>query len=770
MKLKALAAQLGLSITTVSRALNGYDDVSPATKERVLAVAARSGYAPNASAQRLITGRSQAIGFVLPVAPEGFADPFLLEMLTGLGETLRAHALDLVVSTAEPGREELETYNRLVRGRRVDGLVVARTRVDDERIAFLRASGVAFVTHGRWKGALDFDTLECDNLAGGRLAAGLLTGLGHRDLLMINAPSHLNFAGEREAGVRETADAAGARLEVVEAPNTAEEDGEKVLARILERGTAAPTAVICATDRLAIGALRAARAAGREIGTDLSIVGYDDLPFSRFTEPPLTTIRQPIREAGRRLAEIVLARIADTTRSFVAEVWQPELVLRATHGPAPNPPPKNKKTGRAIVKSKLLLALLAAASFAGAARADVVFLSNQLRPIEEAQKVREVILKGSPAKVDYVVDDTGPWIARIKAEAQGGKTSVGLLGGLHGDFATVAPMLDQVDDVMTTLADRGFSPAFVNLAKLGTGHAVYVPWMQATYIMVANKKALPYLPSGAKLETLTYQQLAEWGANIQKATGERKLGFPAGPKGLMYRLLQGSLYPAYTGGVVRTFKNADAVAMWTVFKQIWTATNPRSTSYDFMQEPLLAEEVWVGFDHVARMIDALRKKPDDFIAFPAPSGPKGLGFMPVVAGLALPKNDPDRAAAAQLIAHLTTPSVQITTLRETAFFPVVKVDLPADLSPGLRLAADAIAKQAASPNAIVSLLPVGLGEKNGEFNKVYSDAFQRIILRNQAIPAALETEGAKLAELMKAAQAPCWQPDAASGDAACPVQ
>lgn len=423
------------------------------------------------------------------------------------------------------------------------------------------------------------------------------------------------------------------------------------------------------------------------------------------------------------------------------------------------------------MKSKFLLALFAIAAFAGAARADgLVFLSNQLRPIEEAQKVRDVILKNFPSPVDYVVDETGPWVARIKAEAQAGKTSVGLLGGLHGDFATVAPDLDPVDDLMATLGDRGFGAAYLELAKLGTGHAVYVPWMQATYIMVANKKALPYLPAGATLETLTYEQLAEWGANIQKATGERKLGFPAGPKGLMYRLLQGSLYPAYTGGVVRTFKNADAVAMWTTFKQIWASTNPRSTSFDFMQEPLLSDEVWVGFDHVARMIDALRKRPDDFVAFAAPSGPKGLGYMPVVAGLAIPKNDPDRKTAAQLIAYLTTPEVQISTLRATAFFPIVKVNLPTDLSPGLRLAADAIAKQAAAPNAIVSLLPVGLGEKNGEFNKIYSDTFQRIILRNQAIPAALATEASQLAALMTAAKAPCWKPDASSGDAACPVQ
>lgn len=157
------------------------------------------------------------------------------------------------------------------------------------------------------------------------------------------------------------------------------------------------------------------------------------------------------------------------------------------------------------------------------------------------------------------------------------------------------------------------------------------------------------------------------------------------------------------------------------------------------------------------------------MAFPAPSGPKGQGYMPVLAGLALPRGGPDRAAAVQLIEHLTTPAVQITTLRETTFFPVVQASLPADLSPGLRLAADAVAKQAAAANAVPSLLPVGLGERNGEFNKAFTDAFQRIVLRNQDIKAALDAEGAKLAALMKAANAPCWRPDTPS-EGACPVE
>jgi multiple sugar transport system substrate-binding protein len=417
----------------------------------------------------------------------------------------------------------------------------------------------------------------------------------------------------------------------------------------------------------------------------------------------------------------------------------------------------------------LCLALIGATALAGVARADMIFLSNQLRPIEEAEKVRQVILKGFPEPVEYVVDEPGPWIARIKAEAQSGSVNTGLLGGLHGDFATIADALDPVDDVMKELGDRGIDPAYVKLGELGSGHQLYVPWMQATYIMVANKQALPHLPQGADINQLTYAQLAEWGANIGKATGERKLGFPGGPKGLMYRLFQGSLYPAYTAGVVRTFKSAEAETMWADFKTIWKSTNPRSTSFDFMQEPLLAGDVWVAFDHVARVIDALRQKPDEFVAFPAPTGPKGLGYMPVVAGVAIPKGTPDRSSAVKLIEYLTQPEVQVTTLRETAFFPVVKADLPADLAPGLQLASAAIERQVGAANAIVSLLPVGLGEKNGEFNKVFTDTFQLIVVRNRDIKDSLESQGEKLAGIMQAAGAACWQPDVSS-QGPCPVE
>jgi multiple sugar transport system substrate-binding protein len=168
------------------------------------------------------------------------------------------------------------------------------------------------------------------------------------------------------------------------------------------------------------------------------------------------------------------------------------------------------------------------------------------------------------------------------------------------------------------------------------------------------------------------------------------------------------------------------------------------------------------------MLGALRERPDDFVAFPPPSGPKGRGYMPVVAGLAIAKGAPDPAGAAALIAYLTKPEIQVRTAVTSGFFPVVNAPLPADLPPGIRLAATAIAATQNAPDVVPSLLPVGLGSKDGEFNKVYLDTFQRIVLRNQNIHEVLEREAQELRKVIGDTKAACWLPDKAS-DGACPV-
>lgn len=392
----------------------------------------------------------------------------------------------------------------------------------------------------------------------------------------------------------------------------------------------------------------------------------------------------------------------------------------------------------------------------------LVFLSTQLKPVEEAEKMRKSILANfTAAKVEFVADDEGPFQDRIIAEQKAGKVTVGVIGALHGTFPVLleANALEDLTPLVEKLKDRPIVKEFLTLGKLGTDKQYYIPWMQATYVLAVNKKALQYLPQGADVNALTYKQLAEWGANIHKATGQKRLGIPAGPKSLLHRFIQGYLYPSYTGGLVTTYKSPEAVEMWKDFKTLWEYVNPQSTTVDFMQEALLSGEVWVGFDHTARLINAFREKPDDFIAVPAPAGPKGRYYMSVVAGLGIAKNTPNKAGAEALIEYLTRPNIQALTLREVSFFPVLELDLPADLPTAIKLEAEGVVKQSKAKDARVALLPIGLGAKGGEFNKVQLDTFTRIILKGEDIQKVLTEEAANLQKVMNEAKAPCWLPD-----------
>ena len=428
-------------------------------------------------------------------------------------------------------------------------------------------------------------------------------------------------------------------------------------------------------------------------------------------------------------------------------------------------------TAPAMLSATAALLFILIATFPRPAAADTVFLSTQMRPIEEAQKMRDAILKDYQGKVTYVPEQPAQLPIRLQAEQEGGTHTISLIGALHGELEPLVTLhaLVPLDQLAASLADRGIPASLMALGKLGTPHQMYIPWMQATYFMVANKKALPYLPKGANLDGLTYTQLAEWAAAIHAKTGQRMLGFPAGPQGLMHRFIEGFLYPSFTGGLVTTFRSPAAEAMWTQFAAMWKDVNPNSTRYGFMQEPLLSGDVWIAFDHVARLLDALRQKPDQFVTFPAPSGPKGRGYMPVLAGLAIAKDAPDPNGATALIKYLTLPATQLGTEKAVGFFPVVKTPPPADLDPGVKLAAAAIAETENAKDAVPALLPVGLGTHGGEFDKVMIDTFQLIVLRHEKPQAALAREAPILQKVLDEAKAPCWAPDPPS-TGACQVK
>jgi multiple sugar transport system substrate-binding protein len=393
---------------------------------------------------------------------------------------------------------------------------------------------------------------------------------------------------------------------------------------------------------------------------------------------------------------------------------------------------------------------------------ELVFLSTQLRPVEEAEKLRHRILAGYDGKVSFIGSDIDPFIDRISSEVRTGKGSIGLIGCQHGDLASLAAggMLLGLGQLAGELRGRNFNPEYLELAHFGGDEPRYIPWIQATYIMAARKEAVPLLPAGASLEALTYDQLLQWARRINRDQGGKKLGFPAAQEGLLRRFFQGYVYPSFTGALNTRFKSADAVTMWEWMRRAWTESNRQSPAYAFMQEPLQSGEVWVAWDHVARLIKALKANPADFVAFPAPTGPKGLGYLPALAGLAVPKTSPDPEGAKRLIRYLTLPSTAAVTLREVGFFaPTTLFDLPTDLNAGIRAEAEAVQAQSTNPRALASLVPVGLQDKSGAYDDVFRTTFEAIVLQDQPVRATLDAKGRQLQAVLDAVRARCWRPD-----------
>jgi multiple sugar transport system substrate-binding protein len=412
--------------------------------------------------------------------------------------------------------------------------------------------------------------------------------------------------------------------------------------------------------------------------------------------------------------------------------------------------------GAGVLSERALAALRADAG-------NVTFYSTQLAQVAEAEAFRNTLLQGFQGNCTAIfAASDAEFDNRVKAEAAAGKGTVDLLGALHGSFSTLEDkniLLDLSDLVKEfSTGKTAISKDFMALGKLGTSKQYYIPWIQATYVLIANKKVLPLLPSGAQANRLTYGQVNQWAKAIEGRYGAR-MGFPGGPTGLIHRFFQGYSIPSYSGGVVTTFKQPLAAASWLWMKAIWKYSHPQSLTYGFMQDPLLSEEVLLAWEHVARLRNALITRPDTFSVMPAPIGPKGLAYMPVLAGLAIPRSAPNPNGAKALIRHLLSVSTQAKTLSTVGFYPVVSGRLSKRLPPGLLNQSNAVKIMQSSPKGLPALLPIGLGAEGGNFNTIFRNTFTRIVINKETMSTVLNDEGAKLQAIMDKTGAPCWKPD-----------
>ncbi|MCK6539201.1 MAG: LacI family transcriptional regulator [Anaerolineales bacterium] len=333
--IRDVAKRLKLSITTVSRALDGYDDVAEETRERVIRVAREMGYVPRGAARQLRRRRSEAIGYILPTIQPRFSDPFFSEFIAGLGDEAASNNFDLLVSTAPPGEAaEQLLYERWTHSRRVDGMALSRMRRNDWRVEFLSGKKLPFVTMGRSLNSSSHPYIEVDARSGFAALVGHLVERGHRRIAFIGAPPDLMLQSVRLEGYRDGLAAAGIPFDaklVVEG-NLTRQGGYEAARRLLATPDP-PSAIIGINDLTAIGAMRAAHEKGLAIGRDLAVAGYDGIEDAEHSRPPLTTLNQPVYEIARRLVKMLLALIANESLAEPQILLQPELIIRESTSP-----------------------------------------------------------------------------------------------------------------------------------------------------------------------------------------------------------------------------------------------------------------------------------------------------------------------------------------------------------------------------------------------------------------------------------------------------
>lgn len=332
--IKDLAEALGVTKGTVSRALNDYPDIAPATRKRIQRQADRMGYRPLAQAQAIRTGRSQAIGLVIQTDIQGAQRPFLANFLEGVTRAASAEGWTLTVATAAGEEEMVRTLGRLIDERKADGFILPRTYTDDARMHFLREAGVPFVLYGRVPDPEGCAWFDIRGEKAMQSATERLAALGHTRIAFVNGGSEYNFAGLRYAGYQAGLEAAGIAFDegLVRSGAMLQEQGASAATSLMAMDHP-PTAIVYAVDAAALGAYDAAERLGLEIGSDLSVIGYDGIPECRWVRPPLTTFSVDSCEAGARLSALLIALVRGSSVETLRETRDAKLQIGGSDGP-----------------------------------------------------------------------------------------------------------------------------------------------------------------------------------------------------------------------------------------------------------------------------------------------------------------------------------------------------------------------------------------------------------------------------------------------------
>jgi LacI family transcriptional regulator len=331
--IRDVAKKLNISIYTVSRALDGYDDVADKTRELVIQTADEMGYAPNRAARQLRRQKAETIGFVVPAIAGRMSEPFSTEFIAGVGEELSARNFDLLISKAVTEETEQNLYHRWVNSHKVDGFILNRIRRHDWRVNNLTRWGIPFAGLGKSQDAIKY---PCICIEGSEAYLELVDHIqknGFSRFAFIGGPADLINHIER---LRWFKAALKKRDLEVDSKNVVSTDmsstGGYEAARRLLRTSDPPDAIICVNDETAFGVLHAFHEIGLAVGTDVAVAGFEGVQDSHHTEPPLTTLDIPVAEIARQLAELLIEHINNRTVEIREIVIEPRLIVRASTG------------------------------------------------------------------------------------------------------------------------------------------------------------------------------------------------------------------------------------------------------------------------------------------------------------------------------------------------------------------------------------------------------------------------------------------------------
>jgi len=334
MNIKDLSKKLKLSITTVSRALGGYSDVSEKTRNRIIKLAKKYNYSPNPHASRLASGKSKTVGFVVPLYglnSNTLNQSGFFEFISGMNIKLQSEDIQFFMMFANNAEEEKNAYKKLIYVQKVDKIILHNLKTNDDRIKLLNKNKIKFVTWGRVKNLKNYSWVDLDNEGAVNLIMEYLIKNNHQHIGYINIIENYNFAFQRQQGYLKSLKKNKIKYNsnYYLSVNTEEPDQSAKLIKKMILRNKKISALICSTEYSGVGAIKACKELNKIIGKDISIITFDGPVVETLTNPSLTAVTHPRKELGLKAIELLLD-MDKKNYNHQSYIAKPNIVERGT--------------------------------------------------------------------------------------------------------------------------------------------------------------------------------------------------------------------------------------------------------------------------------------------------------------------------------------------------------------------------------------------------------------------------------------------------------